>query len=187
MDIGAASLVVIYITFMSPLLLYDSVWRIPIEMKTRTVKVLLITGADGKKSQRSLAAPANIWSMADGLIARMPGGYSLGDLFEVLVNFAKMLPDAFDIKPVPVVDGDAWLVAGAIARANGMVGPARLFERLVSVVSLFPERFFWDRPELSVMRLLVERDGERYADRAARMSSDEAGGDGAEATKKPAG
>lgn len=132
-------------------------------MKTRIVKVLLVTAADGKKVQRSLAAPVAIWNMADGLIARMPGGYSLGDLFEVLVNFARMLPGEFDIKPTAVVEGDAWLVAGEIARSNGMVGPARLFERLVSVVSLFPERFFLDRPELSVERLLAGDDSGKYA------------------------
>jgi len=132
-------------------------------MKTRIVKVLLVTGADGKKVQRSLAAPVAIWNMADGLIAKMPGNFSLGDLFEVLVNFARMMPGAFDIKPVPSVEGDAWLVAGEIARANGMVGPARLFERLVSVVSLFPERFFLDRPEVSVERLLAGDDGGEYA------------------------
>lgn len=156
-------------------------------MKTRIVKVLLITGADGKKVQRSLAAPAAIWNIADDLIAKMPGDCSLGDLFEVLVNFAEMLPSAFDIKPATTAVGDAWLVAGAIARANGMVGPARLFERLVSVVSLFPERFFLDRPGVSVERLLAERDGKRYADREVWLSSDEAGGVGREATKKPAG
>lgn len=143
-------------------LLYDLVGRIPNEMKTRIVKVLLVTGADGKKVQRSLAAPVAIWDMADGLIAKMPGNFSLGDLFEVLVSFARMLPGEFDIK-LAVAEGDAWSVAGEIARANGMVGPARLFERLVSVVSLFPERFFLDRPELSVERLLASDGGGKYA------------------------
>lgn len=140
-------------------------------MKTRIVKVLLVTAADGKKVQRSLAAPAAIWGMADGLIAKMPGNCSLGDLFEVLVNFARMLPGEFDIKPAPAVEGDAWLIAGEIARANGMVGPARLFERLVSVVALFPERFFLDRPEVSVERLLVNDGGEKYANSPSQPPS----------------
>lgn len=134
-------------------------------MKTRMVKVLLVTGMDGKKTQRSLAAPATIWSMADGLIAKMPEEYSLGDLFETLVRFAKMLPSAFDINlPDEAVGGDAWSMAGEIARANGMVGPARLFERLVSVVALFPERFYLDRPDVPVEYLLVSMARKKHPD-----------------------
>lgn len=162
---------VISATVAQQFLLYDLVWRIPNEMKTRIVKVLLVTGADGKKVQRSLAAPVAIWNMTEGLITKMPGNCSLGDLFEVLVNFARMLPGEFDIKPAPAVEGDAWLIAGEIARANGMVGPARLFERLVSVVALFPERFFLDRPEVSVERLLVNDGGEKYANSPSQPPS----------------
>ena len=66
-------------------------------MQRRKLRVVLITDADGGKRQRSLYATEITWQMADAIKAKMPANPTMGEVFESLVNFARMMPEAFGL------------------------------------------------------------------------------------------
>ncbi len=119
--------------------------------------MVLITDADGGKRQRSLYATEITWQMADAIKAKMPNNPTIGEVFESLVNFARMMPEAFGLALPEDTTGAIWELAGRIAKANKLGSAGGLFDRLVSTVSLFPERFFLDKPEDSVEKIFSER------------------------------
>ena len=126
-------------------------------MQRRKLRVVLITDADGGKRQRSLYATEITWQMADAIKAKMPANPTMGEVFESLVNFARMMPDAFGLALPEDTTGAIWELAGRIAKANKLGSAGGLFDRLVSTVSLFPERFFLDKPADSVEKIFSER------------------------------
>lgn len=127
-------------------------------MKRREAKVMLIANAQGRKVQRTLHLPDATWQSVVDLQQKMPNFPTAGDLFEVLVNFARMTPGAFGLT-LPAGDAPAgyWEMATWLAKGNNLSSPARLFDRLVGVAALFPERLFLDRPDESVERLIADQ------------------------------
>jgi hypothetical protein len=126
-------------------------------MKKRKLHAILIASVDGGKQKRSIYVTDVIWQMAESIRAKMPNNPTMGETFESLVNFARMMPEAFDLALPNDISGDCWEMSKRMAKVNGLGSAGGLLDRLVSTVALFPERFFLDKPGDSVEKIFSER------------------------------